>query len=366
MKDIEFPIFSTKTSEGKTFDLTDANRRREYFEYKAGPEIKKLQDYLKNNTFIVYLLGKKSSGKGTYSKMFKEIISPERVEHLSVGDLIRSFDEVLKDPVKKQELVEFLQKKYRGPKPLPELITAMEERSTKVLLPSELILALVEKEITRLGKKAIFIDGFPRDVDQVSYSLFFKHLVDYRNDPDIFVLIDVPTNIIDERIKYRVICPQCNTSRNVKLLPTKNVQNDKEKNQFYLMCDNPACLPAEALAKEGAGPRMVTKEGDLQGIEPIRSRLEKDELLMSQIQAMHGISKILLRNSIPKEKTTEFADDYEITPEYHYTFNESSGKVEVLQKSWEVLDDQGVASNSLMPPPVVVSLIKQLVGVLEL
>src|SRR3989344_5449052 len=268
MKDLDFPVFKTKTDDDKKFDLTDSARRQAYFEFKAGDKKKKLQEYLKNNTFIVYLLGKKSSGKGTYSKMFKEIINKDKIEHLSVGDLIRSFDEVLKDPAKKQDLEEFLKKKYRGPVPLHDLIKAMEERSTKVLLPSELILALVEREISRIGKKVIFIDGFPRDVDQVSYSMFFKNLIDYRNDPDVFVLIDVPITIIDQRVKQRVICPLCNTSRSLKLLQTKNVQYDKEKKEFYLMCDNPACT----------GARMVTKEGDEQGIDPIRARLEKDEI----------------------------------------------------------------------------------------
>ena len=351
MKDIDFPIFTTKTSEGKKFNLTDPAGRREYFECKAGPEIKKLQHYVKSNTFIVYLLGRKFSGKGTYFKLLKEIVDPEKIEHLSVGDLVRSLDEVLKEAIGKQELISFLQKKYRGPVALEDVIKAMEERSTKVLLPSELILALVEREITKMGKKTIFIDGFPRDTDQVSYSLFFKYLVDYRNDPDIFVLIDVPTDIIDERVKYRVICPLCNTSRNVKLLPTKEVKYDSEKKEFYLLCDNPACN----------GARMVTKEGDEHGIEPIRPRLAKDEMLMKRMYAMHGISKILLRNSIPVKKVSEFADDYEITPEYHYDINKTTGRVEVIEKPWEVKDGQGALSNSLMPPPVVVSLIKQLV-----
>jgi adenylate kinase family enzyme len=356
MRELAFPIFSTKTSEGKVFDLTDEAQRRAYFAYKAGPEIKKLQEYFKHNTCIVYLLGKKSSGKGTYSKMFKEVIAPEKIEHLSVGDLIRSFDEVLADPVKKQDLIGFLEKKYRGPVAPRDLIAAMEKRSTKVLLPSELILALVEREITRLGKKAIFIDGFPRDVDQVSYSLFFKNLVDYRNDPDIFVLIDVPTNVIDERVKYRLICPLCQTSRNLKLLATKQVEYERETGKYHLLCDNPACT----------GARMVTKEGDEHGIEPIRARLEKDELLIRQVAGMHGISKIFLRNSIPVDKVKEVADDYEITPEYVYTFNEAKNNVEVAERPWEVADDEGVACNSLMPPPVVVSLIKQLVKALDL
>ncbi|MBX4200835.1 nucleoside monophosphate kinase [Candidatus Parcubacteria bacterium] len=357
MKDVEFPLFKTKTDDGKKFDLTDPAQRKAYFELKAGDEIKKLQEYLKNgNTFIVYLLGKKSSGKGTYSKMFKEIIDKDKIEHVSVGDMIRSFDEVLKDPVKKQELEEFLKKKYRGPVPPVDLIRAMEARSTKVLLPSELILALVEREITRIGKKVIFLDGFPRDIDQVSYSMFFKNLIDYRNDPDIFVLIDVPITIIDQRVKQRVICPLCNTSRSLKLLTTKNVQYDKEKKEFFLMCDNPACT----------GARMVTKEGDEHGIDPIRTRLEKDEMLMKQIYSMHGLSRVLLRNSIPVDKTPEFANDYEVTPEYYYTVDEATGKVETKEKAWELPDDEGTLSNSLMPPPVVVSLIKQLVRELGL
>lgn len=352
---MNFPIVKIKMP-GKAFDLTDALSRKEYFEYKAGPEIKKLQEYLKNNTFIVYLLGKKSSGKGTYAKMIKEIVAPDKVEHLSIGDMIRSFDEVLKDSSKKQELIDFLHEKYRGPVSVDEIIKAMESRSTKALLPSELILALAEREITRIGKKAIFLDGFPRDLDQVSYSLFFKNLIDYRNDPDIFVLIDVPTNVIDERIKYRLICPLCNTSRNLKLLPTKNVEYDSGENKYYLLCDNSACL----------GARMVTKEGDELGIEPIKARLEKDGTLMGQIYAMHGISKVLLRNSIPVDKVGEHYDDYEITPEYQYSFNQATQKVEVQEKPWEVKDDEGNAVNSLMPPPVVVSLIKQLVDVLGL
>ena len=354
---MDFPIFKTKIeSSNKKFDLTDSAQRQEYFGYKAGDEIKKLREYLKDNTFIVYLLGKKNTGKGTYSKMLKEVISGDKIEHISVGDMIRSFDEILKDPDKKKELVDFLYKKYRGPISIDDIIKAMEIRSTKVLLPSELILALVEKEITGLGKKAIFIDGFQRDVDQVSYSLFFKNLIDYRNDPDIFVLIDVPTNIIDERIKYRVICPLCNTSRNLKLLPTKNVQYDKKTESFYLMCDNSECK----------GARMITKEGDEHGINPIRERLEKDEKLMGQIYNMHGIPKIFLRNSIPKDKVKENYDDYEITPEYHYSFDEENQKVLITQKPWEVLDEKGVVSNSLMPPPVVVSLIKNLVKELGL
>jgi adenylate kinase family enzyme len=355
MQGIDFPIFKTKSEDSsKKFDLTDFNQRAEYFEYKAGPEIKKLREYLKDNTFVAYLLGKKSSGKGTYSKMFAEVVDKDRIAHFSIGDMVRSFDEILRDESKRKELISFLEKNYRGFLPLEEIVKSLDTRSTKVLLPSELVLALAKREISKLGKKAIFIDGFPRELDQISYSLFFRDLIGYREDPDVFVLIDVPTSVIDERIKYRVICPLCQTSRNLKLLSTKKVGHDEVNKSFYLICDNSNC----------EGKKMITKEGDELGIEPIRERLNKDESLIKQAFSLQGVPKILLRNSIPIDKVKEFVDDYEITPEYHHSFNEKENRVETIEKPWQILNDEGASSNSLMPPPVVVSLIKQLVKTL--
>jgi adenylate kinase family enzyme len=365
VKDLDFPVYKTlgrsptgeaKSEVYKKFDLTDGKSRQEYFEYKCGPEIKKLREYLKNNTFIAYLMGKKSSGKGTYAKMLAEIVDKDKIAHFSIGDMIRSFDEVIGDSEKRKELVEFLEKNYRGFMPLEDIMRSWDNRSTKTLLPTELILALAKREISKLGKKAIFIDGFPRDIDQVSYSLFFRDLINYRDDPDVFILIDVPTTVIDERVKYRVICPLCQTSRNTKLLATKKVEYDASDKKFHLICDNPNC----------PGARMVTKEGDEQGIEPIRARLEKDEVLIKQAYKLQGIPKVLLRNAIPADQTKEVTDDYEITPEYVYSVDEKTGEVKTSERPWEVKDDTGVASNSLMPPPVVVSLITQLVKALGL
>ncbi len=360
MKDLDFPLFKTKSDVYKKFDLSDIKGRQEYFEYKCGPEIKKLREYLEKNTFIAYLMGKKSSGKGTYAKMLAEVVAPDRIAHFSIGDMIRSFDEIINDAEKRKEIEEFLKNNYRGRISLEEVMKSWDNRSTKTLLPTELILALAKKEISKLGRKAIFIDGFPRDVDQVSYSLFFRDLIDYREDPDVFILIDVPTSVIDERVKFRVICPVCNNSRNIKLLATKNVEYDKDAKKFYLICDNSTCPNA------GKATRMVTKEGDEQGIGPIKERLDKDEMLIKEAYKLAGIPKVLLRNSIPVEQTKELTDDYEITPEFVYSFDEQAGKVKVSEKPWEVNDDSGSLSNSLMPPPVVVSLIKQLVSALGL
>ena len=354
---MEFPLFKTKTISSKKFNLNDPKEREKYFNLKAGKEIKKLREYFKKgNTFIAYLLGKKNSGKGTYSKMFSEIVAPDLIDHFSIGDMIRGVDKELQDKKKKKELVAFLEKNYRGWLPLGKLISALEKRSTKVLLPTELILALVKREIAKRGKKTVFIDGFPREMDQINFALFFRDLIGYRDDSDFFVLINVPEPIIDERIKYRVVCPACQTSRNLKLLPTSKVEYDAKKKEFHLLCDNPKCK----------GFRMVRKEGDEAGIKSIKERLKKDGGLIDQALSLYGIPKVLLRNSVPKKLVSNFVDDYEITPEYYYQWDEKEKKVLVKERPWIVADDLGKPSYSLMPPPVVVSLIKQIADILNL
>ena len=352
---MQFPIFKTKISSTRSFDLNNPQERKKYFELKAGKEIAKLRDYFKKgNTFIAYLLGKKNSGKGTYAKMFAEIVDPKKIEHFSIGDMIRNIDQELKDKKKKIELIKFLEKNYRGWTSSRDIVLGLEQRSTKKLLPTELILLLVKREIAKRPKKSIFIDGFPRDLDQMNFTLFFRDLVGYRDDPDVFVLIDVPEAVIDERIKYRRVCPKCQTSRSIKLLPTSSVGYDSKKKEFYLNCDNPAC----------SGPRLVPKEGDEKGIAPIKERLQKDGQLLEQAAALYGIPKVFLRNSVPKSVADDYVDDYEITPEYDYEWDGQKAKIK--EKRWMVWDDQKRASYSLLPPPVVVSLIKQMVDVLHL
>jgi len=357
MKNIKFPIFKTKVAGVfQKFDLNDFNQRQAYFEAKAGPEIKKLRDYLKENTFIAYLLGKKNSGKGTYSKIFKEVISKKKIDHLSIGDMIREVDQIFKDKKKKEEFVSFLERNYRGYLPLSDIISVLEKRSTKTLLPTELILALVKREIATRERKALFIDGFPRNLDQISYSLFFRDLIGYRDDPDVFILIDVPKTVIDTRIKHRVVCPKCNTPGNLKVHRVKEIRYDEKSKEFYFICDNPDCQ----------GVRMVSKEGDELGIEAIGERLEMDEKLMERASSLYGVPKVLLRNSLPVEKAKEYVDDYEITPEYVYEWNDKTKEVKIIEKPWVVADDEGVLSYSLLPPAVMVSMIKQMAESLNL
>lgn len=353
MKD--FPIIKTKSVVYKKFALEDPVERTRYFKYKAGPEIKKIQKYLKNNTFIGFLLGIKNSGKGTYSKLFMEVIGNDRIAHVSIGDIVRHVHTDLKDSGKKRELIEFLKKRYRGYISIEKALDVILGRDTSTLLSAEIILALVEREIDSLGRKAIFIDGFPRNLDQVSYSLYFRALMGYRDDLDFFVFINVPERIIDERIKNRVVCPICKTPRNLKLLRTKEIGYDDKNNEFYLKCDNEPCNKA----------RMIPKEGDKLGIEPIRDRIEMDNKVAQMLDNLYGVPKIYLRNSIPVSMAKKFVDDYEITPAYKYK-REENGEIQIIEENWTVRDDNGTPSYSLLPAAVTVTLIKQISKILNL
>jgi len=336
----------------KKFNLMNPADRREYFEAKVGREITALREHFKTDTFIAYWLGKKNSGKGTYSKLMMEIFGADKISHVSVGDIVRRLTADLNDPVKKEELLKYFAAHYRGYISIDEAIAAFLSRDTASLLSNEFILTLVKREIDLSPKKIIFIDGFPRTLDQISYALYFRNLIDYRQDPDVFIAIDIPENVLDERMRARVVCPICQTPRNLKLLATLEVGYDQAKKEFYLMCDNPSCNKA----------RMVAKEGDSLGIEAIRERLELDDVLIRKTFSLHGVPKIMLRNSIPVSAALELIDDYEMTPAYSYQLE--GDKVKTIEGPYVVKDDEGIDSYSLMAPAVVISLIKQLYAIL--
>ncbi|MFH1145646.1 MAG: hypothetical protein V1707_01635 [bacterium] len=355
MRGLQFPVENTKVNGvNQKFDLTNVEERKKYFQAKVGQEIETIRKFLDKNTFVAYLLGKKNAGKGTYTKLFMEVFGSDKIVHVSVGDVVRAVSVAMQDPKAKQELEDYMEKNYRGFLSLDEAMDAFMGRNASALLPTEFILTLVKREIDKYTGKSIFLDGFSRSLDQLPYALYFKELINHKNDPDFFVLIDLPTSVIDERIKYRVVCPKCNAPRNLKLLATQKVLYDKANNKFQLVCDNPSC----------GGAIMVEKEGDSLGIEPIRARLEADEVLIKKVFTVQGVPNVLLRNSIPAKDAIITVDDYEITPEFTYQYDQTSGEVKVGGKFWEIKDDEGIPSYSLMPAAVMIGMIRQIARIL--
>jgi adenylate kinase family enzyme len=285
--------------------------------------------------------------------MFTEIFGEDKVATVSVGDLIREVDDW--QAFQKTAKYQRMKKYYRGYVSFEDAVKAHLARSTSALLPTEFVLALIKAHIDDLSGKAIFIDGLPREMDQVSYSLYFRDLINYRDDPDMFILIDIPESVIATRIKSRVICPKCKTSRSIKVLITSKVGYDQKTKEFYLLCDNSAC----------SGARMVAKEGDDLGIAPIKARLKKDEDILRKAFELHGVSKVFLRNHVPASEAKKYFDDYELSPEYIFKWNPSKKRVEVAEKPWTVKDDNGVKSYSLLAPAVIVSMVKQMAEILK-
>ena len=355
MKGLEFPIIGTKTKGlNKKFDLTSPLTRKVYFEEKCGDEIKHIRQFLKEGTFMAFLLGKKNSGKGTYSHLFTEIFGEKNIALVSVGDVVRDIHANWQTFIKSDDYKK-LKDLYRGYISFDDAVDALLGRSQDKLLPTEFILAILKLKLSKLDGKSIFIDGLPREMDQVSYSLYFRDLAGFTDAKDLFIIIDIPESVIDERIKYRTVCPICHAVPNKKLLITSKIEYDSKTKDFTLICDNPSCK----------GARTVRKEGDDQGIGPIQSRLAKDEEILKKAFNLHGIPKILLRNHVPVTEAKKYYDSYELTPEYVLSWSKKEKKVSVSEKPWTVKDDNGQESYSLLAAPVMVSLLKQMVDVLK-
>ncbi len=353
----EFPITKTKTrGVKKEFNLNTPGGRREYFNQKAGKEIALLKNYFKKNSFIAYFLGKKNSGKGTYTKMMIEIFGKNKIGHISAGDIIRAAHRDILDRNRKKELMDYLKNNYRGYISLEEAIDSLIGRKTSALIPTEFTLALIKREIEKMPRKTLFIDGFPRELDQISYSLFFRDLINFRSDLDIFIAIDIPESVIEARMQGRVVCPVCQVPRGLRLLPTKEIGYDERKKEFYCICDNSDCK----------GARMVGKEGDNLGLKPFRKRLDTDGQLVDKVFNLHGVPKVFLRNSVPVNLAKKYVDDYEITPQFNYQWDKKNRKVEATKEPWIIKDDNGERVHSLLAAPVALSLIKQLTKVLGL
>ncbi|MBI5138973.1 MAG: nucleoside monophosphate kinase [Candidatus Vogelbacteria bacterium] len=356
MASFGFPVFKTRTGGKEKFNLEDPKGRKQYFELKAGKEIKDIRNCLKKNSFVAFMMGKKNSGKGTHTKLFAEQIGADKVFHLSIGDVIRSAHKEVSTSKGRKAMASWLKDNFRNVMTPEEAIAAIEGRSTSSLISTELTLALVERAISTAGKKkAVFVDGFPRGLDQVSYALYFRHIMGYREDPDFFVFMDVPSSIIAARQAGRVVCPICHVPRHPKLLRTKDVGYDASKKEFYLICDTPDCK----------GARMVKKEGDNLKANELETRLRADETIMRKLLELKGIGKVHIRNSVPVREARSKVDMYEVTPSYEYSLD-NKGKVVVNETPWVVEDDDGVDSYSLLPVAPVLSMIKQIHKVLKL
>ncbi|ADK17107.1 MULTISPECIES: adenylate kinase [Clostridium] len=143
----------------------------------------------------IILLGPPGAGKGTQAKFISEEYS---IPHISTGDIFR--------------------KNISEKTPLG--VEAKKYLDNGQLVPDEVTINIVKD---RLGKddckEGFLLDGFPRTVNQAeALDLFLNNK---GQKIDTALLIDVPKELILERMTGRRVCPSCGASYHVKFNPTK-------------------------------------------------------------------------------------------------------------------------------------------------
>lgn len=141
---------------------------------------------------IVILLGAPGSGKGTIAaKLANE---NDNLKHVSSGDLLRG----------------------AVAKGTPAGVEAKSYMESGKLVPDALIAEMIKDVIAETeGDVTMLLDGFPRNVAQAE--ILEKTGAPIRS----VVLVDVPDEIIADRIAGRRTCPKCKAGYHVKALPPK-------------------------------------------------------------------------------------------------------------------------------------------------
>ena len=141
---------------------------------------------------IVILLGAPGSGKGTVAG--KLAADNANLKHVSSGDLLRGA--IAAGTAAGNEAKGFMEK--------------------GALVPDELIAQMIKDVVAETtGDVTMLLDGFPRNLAQAE-------ILEKMGAPvKSAVLIDVPDEIIQDRIAGRRTCPKCKAGYHVKNLPPK-------------------------------------------------------------------------------------------------------------------------------------------------
>ena len=141
---------------------------------------------------IVILLGAPGSGKGTIASRLAE--TNANLKHVSSGDLLRGA--VAKGTAAGVEAKGYMEKGQ--------------------LVPDALIAQMIKDVIAETeGDVTMLLDGFPRNVAQAEI------LAETGAPVRSVVLVDVPDEIIQDRIAGRRTCPKCKAGYHVRALPPK-------------------------------------------------------------------------------------------------------------------------------------------------
>ena len=136
------------------------------------------------------IFGAPGAGKGTYGSRLKEKLG---VEVIATGDIFR---ELIKENSE-------LGKKVKG------------YVDKGLLVPDEVVVEVLQHRLSQIPKsKGFILDGFPRTQEQAKALEGITKI-------DVIILIEVPDDIIIERLSSRRICKNCGEIYNIRFLRPK-------------------------------------------------------------------------------------------------------------------------------------------------
>lgn len=331
-----------------------SNELKDFFNKRTPQNLAKLKKHLAEKNFVLFFLAKKQAGKGTYAKILSDV-TDEKIVHISVGDLVREAEKQAQDPQKKDQLIEDLKKYYKGPSSVEKVIDEfIHQAESTNLLPTEAIMALIEKKVVEYQGKSVIIDGFPRSKEQVALATQMQKDFESRGTPSAFVEINCPEEVLLRRYIDRRICPVCQTPKNIKLLLTKEIDYDQISGEFHLVCERPECQRAH----------YIQKQGDQDGIEKVKANQKKVQEMIDKIKKENPHLHVVVHNSIPLDKAHKH-EKSDFTEEANLIWDPEKKEVIRNFKPMIVKDDQGRDAYSRWPEPVVVDLVDRLAEWLE-
>lgn len=144
---------------------------------------------------IIVLMGAPGAGKGTQARLLQERL---HLPQISTGDIFRALK--------------------NAKTPLAQEVREIMERGQ--LVPDELTIRVVKERTAQDDcRNGYILDGFPRTPAQAAS---LEKLATEQGNTIVAVLIDVPRELLEQRMTGRRNCPVCGEIYNMYFKPPKN------------------------------------------------------------------------------------------------------------------------------------------------
>ncbi len=154
------------------------------------------------------IFGAPGAGKGTYSTRMQKQLG---VDVIAMGDIFR--ESVKQDTLLGRKVKNYVEK--------------------GALVPDEVVVEVLEERLSRVPKgKGFLLDGFPRTVAQADTLEKIAKI-------DVILQLNVPDQIIVERLTSRRLCKKCGEVYNIRFLkPKVEGKCDKCGGELYQRADD--------------------------------------------------------------------------------------------------------------------------------